>query len=106
MGDAYAAREEHDGAVGMENLGAAVGSFDESGEGYEAAGGEGFSVEAVGETAVASDYKGDGGLREGEGINCLRGAVCIAFFGVEVVGVLGVGFGPGDGEGMGGPETD
>jgi len=36
----------------------------------------------------------------------LGGAVCIAFLGVEVVGVLGVGFGPGDGEGMGGPETD
>ena len=59
----YAAGEEHDGAVGGEVVGAAVGAFDEGWEG-EAGGGCGgtFGVEAVREAGATTDYEGKGGL--------------------------------------------
>lgn len=63
MGYSDAAGEEHDGAVGGEGVGGAVGAFDEGGEG-EAGGGCGgaFGVEAVGEAGAAADDEGEGGL--------------------------------------------
>lgn len=59
----HAAGEEHDGAVGGEVVGAAVGAFDEGGEG-EAGGGCGgaLGVEAVCEAGAAANYERDGGL--------------------------------------------
>ena len=54
--DADAGREEHDGAVGLEELRAAVGAFDEGGQGEVVVeGGEGFAVEMVGEAGAAAD---------------------------------------------------
>ncbi len=59
----YAAGEEHDGAVGGEIVGAAVGAFDEGGEGEAFVGcGGTFSVEAVREAGATADYEGERGL--------------------------------------------
>ena len=52
---ADAASEEHDGAVGVEALRAAVGAFEESGEDDAAVGAfECFAVEVIGETSPAA----------------------------------------------------
>ena len=69
MGYSDAAGEEHDSAVGGEVVGAAVGPFDEGGEG-EARGrcGGAFGVEVVGEARAAADDEGEGGLGEGEDV--------------------------------------
>lgn len=108
--DADAGGEEHDGAVGVEGLvRAAVGAFDEGGEGDAPVGAvEGFAVEAVGEAGAAADDEGDGGWGSGEGVGGLGGGVggADAFFEVAGAEGLGRGVGPGDGEGVGGPEAD
>ncbi len=55
--DADAGGEEHDGAVGVEGLRAAVGAFDQSGDGDAVVRGiEYFVVEAIGEAGAAADY--------------------------------------------------
>lgn len=56
MRDADAAGEEHDGAVGSEGLRAAVGAFDECGEGDAVVDGiQCFAVEMLGEAGAAAD---------------------------------------------------
>lgn len=100
MGDADAAGEEQDGAVGVEGVQAAVGAFDQSGEGEAAVGGAlGFFEEGVGEAGAAADDERHGGFLEGEDVLARDGE---AFFRVEVFGRVA----PGDGEGVRGPETD
>ena len=102
---ADAAGDEHDGAVGVE-VRAAVGAFDEGGEGDAVGGGrEGFAVEVVGEAGAAADDQGDGGLGEGEGVGRWRGGFG-SLFEVAGVEVVGWGVGPGDGKGVGSPEAD
>ena len=66
---ADAGREEQDGAVGVEALRAAVGAFDESGEGDAAVrGSECSAVETFGEARTVADDQGHGGLGQGEGV--------------------------------------
>lgn len=98
--DADAAGEEHDGAVGVEGVQAAVGAFDQGGEGEEAGGGAlGLFEEGVGEAGAPADDERHGGFLQGEHVLARDGE---AFFRVEVFGS----FAPGDGEGVRGPETD
>ena len=53
---ADAGGEEHDGAVGVEGLRAAVGALDEGGEGEPVVGAlERFAVEVCGEAGAAAD---------------------------------------------------
>ena len=102
MGYSDAAGEEHDGAVGGEGVGAAVGAFDEGGEGEPGVGcGGAFGIKAVGEAGATADYEGEGGLGEGEDVG-----IYVGFFEVVGGGELGEGFGPGEGEGVGGVEAD
>ena len=64
-----AAGEEHDGAVRGEGMGAAVGAFDEGGEGKAGVGcGGAFGVEPVGEAGAPADYEGEGGLWQREDV--------------------------------------
>ena len=71
---ADAGREEQDGAVGVEALRAAVGAFDESGEGDVAVRGiKRFAVETFGEARAVADDQGHGGLGQGEGVGGLSG---------------------------------
>ena len=104
VGDADAAGEEDDGAVGGEGVEAAVGAFGEGAHDQAAfVRGFGFSVEAVGEAGAAADDGREGGFRgRGQGgVDVLSGHD-EAFFGGEVGGCAG----PGEGEGVGGPEAD
>ena len=105
--DADAASEEQDGAVGGEGLRAAVGAFDEGGEGEAVVGVvEGLAVDVVAEAGAAADDEGDGGLGQGESIGRWSGGLD-PLFGVVGAEALGRGVvGPGDGEWMGGPEAD
>ena len=65
----YAAGEEHDGAVGGEIVGAAVGAFDEGRKGEAGIGcGGTFIVEPVREAGATADYEGEGGLWQGEDV--------------------------------------
>lgn len=73
--DADAGGEEHDGAVGVQGVtaAAAVGAFDEGGEGdavVVVGALERFAVELVCEAGAAADDEGDGGLGEREGVDC------------------------------------
>lgn len=106
MGYPYAAGEEHYGTVGIQDLTAAVWSFDEGGDGGAAVGGEGFCEELFCEATASTHYQGYGSLWESEDVGCWGYGVCVAFLGVGVPVGLGDGFGPGDGEGVGGPEAD
>ena len=106
VGDADAAGEENDGAVGGKGVQAAVGAFGEGADDEAAiVRGFGFAVEAVGEAGTAADDGCEGGCRAavGEAGDVLAGHD-EAFFGGEGGGVVGAG--PGEGEGVGGPEAD
>ena len=98
VGDADAAGEEKNGAVGVEGVDAAVGAF---GEGLEGDAGVhavlGAGEEFIGEAGAAADEEGEGGFLVGaEGVLVGHGN---ALFVSDDFG----GFTPGDGEWMGGP---
>ena len=99
--DADARREEHDGAVGVEALRAAVGAFDQGREGGAVVEGvERFAVETVGEAGAAADDQGDGLRGQGEGVGGWGGGFggADSFFGVAGSEALGWSLGPGDGD--------
>ena len=100
VGDADAAGEHENRAVGGHAVDAAIGALC-VGAGREdaARAGFGFLVEHVGEAGSAPDDE-----RDGRSLGCeeILAGHCEAFLGREVV----FRFGPGDGEGVGGPHAD
>lgn len=101
VGDADAAGEEENGAVGVEGVDAAVGAL---GEGLEGDAGVhavlGADEEFVGEAGTAADEEREGGFLVGaEGILVGHGD---ALFVSDDLG----GLTPGNGEGVGGPPAD
>ena len=102
VGDARAAGEEEDGAVGVEGVRGAVWPFDEAGEVEGPRGGRGCeAVEGGGHPGALGDNEGEGVARPGrEGEVGGRGG---EFF---VGGMAAARGGPGDGEGMRHPQRD
>ena len=96
VGDADAAGEDEDGAVGAEGVQPAVRAFDQRGHGEAAPGLFRLLVQRVSEAVAATDDGRDGGLLQGENVLAVHSE---AFFGVETL----FGVGPGDGEGVGCP---